>query len=155
MPAPLQVDWNLAKDLYFKGVLPSKIAPQVGVKLPTLSQRITREGWAVQKAELSKSVTEVMAERGKSWRYMAIDAVDRFMQALRSLPKARIDKLSRQDVQNLRDLVETGMRAYGMDRDQGHVRVQIGIFSGGRHSYNVPAKDGGQAQVIDAEATAA
>jgi hypothetical protein len=155
MPAALPKDWKTAESLYFQGVLPSVISKDLDIPLSTLSQRITRQGWAKRKQSLSKEVGTSIEERAKSWRLLAIDAVDRFFQALRALPKSRLDKLQRQDVQNLKDLVETGLKAYGLDKEAASARITIGLYSGQSGASMVPGCDAKQAQVIDVQGVTA
>jgi hypothetical protein len=136
-------------------VLPSVISKDLDIPLSTLSQRITRQGWAKRKQNLSKEVGTSIEERAKSWRLLAIDAVDRFFQALRALPKSRLDKLQRQDVQNLKDLVETGLKAYGLDKEAASTRITIGLYAGASGASVVQGSEPKQAQVIDVQCSTA
>jgi hypothetical protein len=129
MPAALEKDWTLAQALYNQGVAPAKICKRLGIPAPTLSQRITRQGWKTKRDELSKDVGQILEERGRQWRFLAIDSVDRFMDALTRLPKQRVDKVARADVQSLKDLIETGLKAYGLDKGDP-VQVRIGVWVG-------------------------
>ena len=153
MAIPLQRDWKTIESLYLQGVSPTKIAKDYDVQYPTLIARIKRGQWSERKQAVSTSAHYNIEERAKSWRLLAIDAVDRFFQALRALPKSRLDKLQRQDVQNLKDLVETGLRAYGLDKETASTRITIGLYSGQSGATAVLNGEPKQAQVIDVQAS--
>ena len=127
MPAALQRNWKLAEALYLQGVGPAKIAQDLDIPINTLNGRICRGRWVQRKQEVGQRVVADLQGRAQQWRVWAIDAADRFLNALRALPKSRVDKLSRQDVQSLRDVIEAGLRAYGLDR-AGTETIRLGVY---------------------------
>ena len=129
MGMPLARNWNLIKSLYLQGVSPTKLSQEHDVPYGTLVARIKRGKWKTEQQELSQAVRTDLVGRGQQWRLWAIDAADRFLNALRALPKNRVDKLSRQDVQSLRDVIEAGLRAYGLDK-QGAEPIRLGVYIG-------------------------
>jgi len=129
MPAALVKDWVLAQNLYNQGLAPHVIAKRLDIPLATLSARINRQKWVAKRDQLQRDVGQVLEERGRQWRFLAIDSVDRFMDALTRLPKNRVDKVARADVQSLKDLIETGLKAYGLDKGDP-VQVRIGVWVG-------------------------
>ena len=153
MPAALPKDWKTAEALYFQGVQPGKISKDLDIPYSALNARITRGQWSKRRQGLVVSASQNIAERATSWRLLAIDAVDRFFQALRALPKSRLDKLQRADVQNLKDLVETGLKAYGLDKETASTRITIGLYDGASGASVVPSGEPKQVQVIDVQAS--
>ena len=151
MAQRLSVDWKLAESLYIQGVSPSKIAKDLNIPQQTLNKRVTRKGWTKSRDNMSQVVGDELAERAKQWRLWAVDAADRFMQALRGLPKSRVDKLTRQDVQSALDVIGMGIKAYGLDRQPEGGGVRLGVYL--NCTPTDPVANAKPAQVVDTEAS--
>ena len=147
MPAALQRNWKLAEALYLQGVGPAKIAQDLDIPINTLNGRICRGKWVQRKQDVGQRVVADLQGRAQQWRVWAIDAADRFLNALRALPKSRVDKLSRQDVQSLRDVIEAGLRAYGLDK-QGDQPLRLGVYIGGTGTQVVLKSAHGPTQAV-------
>ena len=159
MPAPIVADWKLIESLFLQGVGATQLANDTGVAVATINQRARRGGWVKLRKELNGRVAVDLAERAKSWRTAAIGAADRFLEAIRLMPQARVNKLARQDVQNLRDVIEAGLRAYGLDK-AGTEPIRLGVYVGSGaqvvlKSGNAPMQAiGMQGPIIDCECAA-
>ena len=151
MARPLKKDWKTVEALYLQGVSVSKLSEDYEIPYTTLTARIRRNGWAKLRDRTQQTVADEIGERAKQWRLWAVDAADRFMQALRGLPKSRVDKLTRQDVQSALDVIGMGIKAYGLDKQVEGGGVRLGVYL--NCTPTDPVANAKQAQVVDTEAS--
>lgn len=97
MPVKLKIDWNLAYDLFTRGLTYREIANQVGCKEVSLRAHGTRNNWREKVAlarqavsaivqNMSQRQPETVQRRAEKWVEREIVAVERITDALDATP---------------------------------------------------------------------
>jgi len=151
MPRALDIDWRRAQARVLQGVALTDVAKEMRVSYSTLHKRCTREHWLKPKDVEWDSNN--LDELGRVWRQRSIKVCSAWLKELEGAPVDRRRKVARADVQSIKDLVETGMRALGLDKETASTRITIGLYAGASGASVVPNGEPKQAQVIDVQAS--
>jgi hypothetical protein len=92
MPKRINVDWDLAKQLYIQGLPMPRISEKLGIKLGTLKNRGFREGWTrtlakTEEVLLSEPVS--LEERANRWRNRMVSICERKLEYLEKLDPSK------------------------------------------------------------------
>jgi len=161
MPQALQADWNLIRDLYSKGMTPSKIADQTGVQVGTICSRASRGRWKAV-AQQANSIVQVeiqhpkqepespessaLAKASASVRAALSQELLRSVAALDTLKPSKRLESQRERANVVQTITGTAKTVFGWSDGQSNPSVRINVLS----SFAIePAQQPEQGKVID------
>ena len=139
MPKPLNVNWDLAKGLYFQGLNMAEVSRRTGISYDALRQRAKRYRWTATVTALSQDVTvqcnKTLAERGKAWTHRLANLVERRMDYLETLKPADLKLRDLDELTRITDLTDrTARRTFGLDAPATtSTHLLVDLHSGLRH----------------------
>jgi hypothetical protein len=160
MPAPLPVDWNIAKELYLGGMPLRHVAKKCAIPYDALRQKALRYRWKQDDIHVTQRVANAVAacriddacdivKQGNAWKRRVLTLADKHLD---ELEKRDVGSLILEDFDTLSRIAERtdGMarRAIGLDTPAGtHVTIAVQ----GELSTAVQPKQLSNADVIDIE----
>lgn len=141
MPAPLAVDWNIAKELFIGGMPLRKVAEKCQIPYDALRQKSLRYRWKQDDIEVSQRVTKAVAEcrideatsivkQGNAWKHRVIKLAESHLSELEKRDPATLmledfDVLSR--IAERTDAI--ARKSFGLDAEKGSVNVTLQVQS--------------------------
>jgi len=141
MPAPLAVDWNIAKQLFLSGMPLKQVAAKCSIPFPALRQKAARYRWKQDDFEVSRRVTDAVTrchvdaacdivKQGNAWKHRVIKLAESHLSELEKRDPATLmledfDVLSR--IAERTDAI--ARKSFGLDADKGSVNVTLQVQS--------------------------
>lgn len=142
MPLKLKIDWNLAFNLFTRGLTFKEIAPKVGCLEASLRKHAARHNWSQQVSDARQAVAQAvqnlvhkepltLQKQAEAWVNVTTQDIKRTAETLINLPVP-------QNLKGLKDHeevwgmhVKRGRSTFGLDQSQGmNVQINIGRFGG-------------------------
>ncbi len=141
MPVKLKIDWNLAFDLYTRGLTYKDIAAQVGCKEVSLRAHGTRNNWREKVASARQAVSRVVSnmlnpasseqqslqKQAEAWVNVTACDIKRTAETLIALPvPGNLDGLRKhEEVWGMH--VKRGRSTFGLDQAGASVTINVGL----------------------------
>jgi hypothetical protein len=138
MPQKLKVNWQLAFDLFTRGLTYKDISLQLGCKEVTLRSHGARNNWSEKVAQSRLAVAEVvqnmvtrrpeaLQKRAEKWVDATISDMERTVVALQALPVPdKLDGIRKhEEVWGMH--VKRGRATFGLDQQTQAVQINIGL----------------------------
>lgn len=164
MPVKLNIDYNLAFDLFTRGLIFKEIAPKVGCREATLRKFAARHKWTEQVSQARQAVAQVVqtvakkehkaiAARAEHWIDRTACDIERTSETLIKLdvPQDLDGIIKHETAWGMH--VKRGRSVFGLDQPGASVTLQVGLFSGDTGKIRVstgPPTDP-QGQIVDVQ----